>query len=174
MMNNFAVFLGVSANNRPDWTPLRVFFIILALYGLNVTTIYTSKLISVIGNPPHEEQIDTIEEIIESGLPFGECAELKTFKIFISRISLLIAGGREEYRDLFDNDFPEDLIFLKLYNHSDGFLPTMQNIKKVTDGKQVMLLNRIFIVSKSVTNIFAMPSNVITNQLEMVAEKGFS
>lgn len=71
MLNNFSVFLGISANNRPQWTPLRIFFIILSLYGLNVTTIYVSKLIIIIANPPHEEQIDTVQEIIKSGLPFG-------------------------------------------------------------------------------------------------------
>lgn len=71
LLNSLAVFLCISANNRPEWSPLRIFFIILALYGLNLTTIYTSKLITVFTSPAYEEQIDTIEEIIESGLPIG-------------------------------------------------------------------------------------------------------
>lgn len=171
MLNSFAVFLGVSANNRPVWTPLRTFFIMLALYALNVTTIYTSKLINVIADPPYQEQIDTIEEIIESGLPFGkyEKHDRNSDEIFLN---WFIPGGLEEYHDLFKNKFPEDEIFHKLYNFSDAFLPTMENIKRVTDGKQVMLLNRIFVLSKSVHSIFAMPTNVISNPLEMVAEKG--
>lgn len=65
MMNTWCVFLGISANNRPDFTPLRVFFIMLALYGLNVTTIYTSKLINVFTEPKYEPQIDSISKIIE-------------------------------------------------------------------------------------------------------------
>lgn len=73
MLNSWSVFLCISANNRPEWSPLRVFFIILALYGLTVTTIYTSKLITVFTSPAYEEQIDTIEEIIDSGLPIGKC-----------------------------------------------------------------------------------------------------
>lgn len=72
ILNSFCVFLGVAANNRPELSPLRIFFIILALYGLNVTTIYTSKLINVFTNPAYEEQIDTVEEIITSHLPIGE------------------------------------------------------------------------------------------------------
>lgn len=70
-LNTWAVFLNVSANNRPDYTPLRVFFIMLAIYGLNVTTIYTSNLITMFTEPKHKAQLDTIEEIIESGLPIG-------------------------------------------------------------------------------------------------------
>lgn len=151
LLNNLSVFLGISANNRPERTPLRVFFIILALYGLNITTIYTSKLIYIFAHPPYEEQIDTIEEIIESRLPFG---------------------GREEYHDWFENEFAEDQIFLQLYNYSDRFLPTMENLQRVRDGKQVMLLNRIFVLSKTMTDIFALPKNVISSPLEMIAERG--
>lgn len=71
MLNSWSVFLGISSNNRPQISPLRIFFVMLALYGLNVTTIYTSKLITVFSNPAYQEQIDTIQEIIDSGLPFG-------------------------------------------------------------------------------------------------------
>lgn len=71
-LNAWAVFLGVSANNRPDFSPLRVFFMFLAIYGLNVTTIYTSNLISMFTEPKHEAQLDTIEAIIEEGLPIGK------------------------------------------------------------------------------------------------------
>lgn len=70
-LNSWCVFLGVSANNRPEWHPLRMFFMGLTLYGLNVTTIYTSKLINVFTHPSSLDQIDTLEEIIESNLPIG-------------------------------------------------------------------------------------------------------
>lgn len=80
MLNSWAVFLGISANNRPNWTPLRVFFITLALYGLNVTTIYTSKLITVFTSPAYENQIDTFDELIESGLPIGRRIFFLSFK----------------------------------------------------------------------------------------------
>lgn len=70
-MNSLAVILGISSNNRPNHTPLRVFFILLALYGLNVTTIYTSKLITVFTEPAHEQQIVEIREIMDAGVPIG-------------------------------------------------------------------------------------------------------
>lgn len=71
VMNSLAVFLGISSNNRPNFTPLRVFFVLLALYGLNITTIYTSKLINVFTNPVHDAQISTITEIIDAGISIG-------------------------------------------------------------------------------------------------------
>lgn len=71
-LNSWCVFLGVASNNHPFWHPVRIVFISLTLYGINVTTIYTSKLVQVFTNPPYQEQIDTIEEIIDSKLPIGE------------------------------------------------------------------------------------------------------
>lgn len=71
-LNSWAVFLGVSTTKHPRWNPLRIFFLTLALYGINVTTVYTSKLIKVFTRPPFDDQIDTIEEIVESHLPIGK------------------------------------------------------------------------------------------------------
>lgn len=67
----WAIFLGQSAYHRPYHQPLRIFFIFLALYGLNVTTIYTSNLINVFTSPARENQIDTVQEMLDSGLPIG-------------------------------------------------------------------------------------------------------
>lgn len=72
LLNSWAVTICIAVNNRPERTPLRFFFIALALYSINLTTIYTSKLISVFTNPPYEDQIDTIDEIVESHLPIGK------------------------------------------------------------------------------------------------------
>lgn len=70
-LNVWAVVLGHSIYARPQLIPLRIFFLALALYGLNVSTIYASKLIVVFTLPSYESQIDTIEEILESQIPIG-------------------------------------------------------------------------------------------------------
>lgn len=99
-MNVLAVTLGVSANNRPVYSPLRVFFSFLALYALTITAIYTSKLITVFTNPKYAHQIDSIEEILEMNLPIG---------------------GRLENMDWFDNgEYIDELVFSR-YNHSTLF-----------------------------------------------------
>lgn len=72
LLNSWAVTICIAVPNRPERSPLRLFFIALALYSINLTTIYTSKLINVFTNPPYEDQIDTISEIVESHLPIGK------------------------------------------------------------------------------------------------------
>lgn len=99
-MNVLAVSIGVSANNRPSYSPLRMFFSILALYALTITAIYTSKLITVFTNPKYGHQIDSIEELLEIGLPIG---------------------GRLENMDWFDNEDELDQEVFHRYNHTDKF-----------------------------------------------------
>lgn len=70
-LNVFSVSLGVSANNRPTQFSLRIFFVILSLYALTITTIYTSKLITVFTNPAYEHQVDSLEELVAAGFPIG-------------------------------------------------------------------------------------------------------
>lgn len=91
-----------------------------------------------------------------------------TFFLIVS-----FAGGREEYYDWFENDDPEDRILFNLYNYSEIFLPTMENLRDVRDGKRVMLLNRVFVLSKSLDDIFPLPSDILVNPLEMITERGF-
>lgn len=84
VMNSLAVVLGISSNNRPNYTPLRIFFILLALYGLNITTIYTSKLITVFTQPAHDRQITTVKEILDAGIPIG--TRISLIKIFVYQL----------------------------------------------------------------------------------------
>lgn len=153
-MNTWSVFLGISSNNRPERTPLRIFFVLLALYGLNVTTIYTSNLINVFTHPNYEKQIDTIEDIVANDMPLG---------------------GRQEYQDWFEGNSSEmDTIVFKLYNSSVNFKPTISNFKFVENGKQAMLVNKNYILNHKLNeNVFAIPRNVFSNPMEMIAKRGF-
>lgn len=99
-MNVLSVTLGVSANNRPVYSPLRVFFSLLALYALTITAIYTSKLITVFTHPKYDYQIDSIEEILDMDLPIG---------------------GRLENMDWFDNGDEIDELVFSRYNHTEYF-----------------------------------------------------
>lgn len=40
-------------------------------------------------------------------------------------------------------------------------------------GKRVILTNRVFILSKSINDVYPLPFNVFANQLEMICERGF-
>lgn len=86
----------------------------------------------------------------------------------------MIQGGREEYSDWFLNDNPLDQVISKKYNMSERFEPTVENMKSVRDGFISILSNRIFVLSHDLQDdIFGLPGNVFSNQLEMIAERGF-
>lgn len=153
-MNSFSVFIGVSSNNRPSRLPLRLFFVVLAVYGLNVTTIYTSNLITVFKEDKRGSQIDTVEEMFAANLEFG---------------------GREEYSDWFINDSEDDKIILEHYNTSDEYHPTNENMQQVADGKRVILANRWYVRSDEIHDdaIVGFTDDVFSNPIEMIAERGF-
>lgn len=83
------------------------------------------------------------------------------------------SGGREEYWEWFENENVYDQILYKLYNSSEAFWPTAGNLKQVAQGKRVILTNRVFILSKSINDVFPLPFNVFANPIEMISERGF-
>lgn len=153
-MNSFSVFIGVSSNNRPSRLPLRIFFVVLAIYGLNVTTIYTSNLITVFKEDKRGSQIDTVEEMFEANLEYG---------------------GREEYADWFDNESEDDQIILENYKITDDYLPTQENMQQVSNGNRVILANRWYVRSDEIRDdaIVGFTDDVFSNPLEIIAERGF-
>lgn len=152
-LNAWSVFLSVSANNRPERTPLRIFFVMLALYGLNVTTIYTSNLITMFTDPKHDAQPNSIEDILAAELPIG---------------------GREEYNDWFENDAPNDQVVHERYNFTEAFTPRIANLERVRDGHQAMLMNRFYVESSEIRDqMYAVPGNVFSSPLEMITMRGF-
>lgn len=82
-------------------------------------------------------------------------------------------GGREDYHDWFENENPFDEILYKMYNYSSAFWPTINNLESIRDGKRIVLLNRIFVQSKTMENIFGFSGNVFLSPLEMITERGF-
>lgn len=84
-----------------------------------------------------------------------------------------ILGGREEYSDWFKNDNPYDQRLGQLYNTTENFWPTAENLESVANGERVILTNRVFVLSKSIQHVFPLPFNVFANQIEMISERGF-
>ncbi|CAO1435958.1 unnamed protein product [Diamesa serratosioi] len=152
-LNVLSVSLGVSANNRPTQFSLRVFFIILSLYALTITTIYTSKLITVFTHPAYDHQVDSLEELVAAGYPIG---------------------GRLETMDWFDNDDEMDQIIFGLYNHSEIFKPSKTSINRIMEGEETILISRLYVQSNEHRNdIFGFSQDMFANHLEMIVERGF-
>lgn len=86
----------------------------------------------------------------------------------------IFLGGREEYKDWFNNEYPLDQAIYKLYDDSElYFSPTVENMADVVAGKRIILVNRNFVLSKAITDVYAMSSNVFASPLEMISERGF-
>ncbi|EDS33617.1 conserved hypothetical protein [Culex quinquefasciatus] len=132
---------------------LRIFFVALALYSINVTTIYTSQLINVFTSPPREHQIDTIEEILNMTTPIG---------------------GRMEYEDWFENADEDDLRVSARYSNSDEFQPSEANMRAVAKGRRVILTSRAYVRnSHYYGEVHGLKQDVFATQIEMIMEKGF-
>ena len=152
-LNVVAVSLGVSANNRPVFSPLRVFFCILALYALTITAIYTSKLITVFTHPKYDHQIDTIEELIEIDLPIG---------------------GRLENMDWFENGDELDEMIFDRYNHSTAFRPSTSSLRMIKNGEIALLVSKLYVGSNKYRNsVHGIQRSMFANHLEMIVERGF-
>lgn len=83
-------------------------------------------------------------------------------------------GGREDYRDWFDNENGDDIIVNRTYRYSERFQPTTANLKLVRDGHQAMLINRFYVLSNTLRDaVYAVPGNVFSSPLEMITERGF-
>uniref|UniRef100_A0A182Y9J1 Ionotropic glutamate receptor C-terminal domain-containing protein n=1 Tax=Anopheles stephensi TaxID=30069 RepID=A0A182Y9J1_ANOST len=152
-LNTWCVFLCISANNRPACNSLRLFFMALTLYALNVTTIYTSILITVLTNPPRAYQVDTIEEVLASGVPIG---------------------GRLDSEDWFINDFEDDRLVSERYNATSEFQPSLANLQAVVNGSRSLLMSRLYVRNtKYYGLVHGLSKDVFVTQIEMIMEKGF-
>lgn len=60
-----------------------------------------------------------------------------------------------------------------LYNTTEDFSPTVENLAAVANRHRVILTNRAYILSQSIDNVFPLPFNVFANQIEMITERGF-
>jgi len=152
-LNVLCVFLGISANNRPQFTTLRFFFCILTLYTLIICTLYTSKLIDVFTNPKEDYQFDSLVELLASNLPIG---------------------GRLETMDWFENDDELDMEIFARFNYSAAFRPSPKTIYEISQGKMALLISQYY-VHQTVhrDNVFGMSEELFSNHLEMLAERGF-
>ncbi|XP_047022287.1 uncharacterized protein LOC124631752 [Helicoverpa zea] len=75
-LNTWITVLGFVSYLHPVKESLRVFFVFLNIYCMLFSTAYQTKLFEVLTNPSHEYQIQTVEELVESGLKFGGFEEL--------------------------------------------------------------------------------------------------
>jgi hypothetical protein len=70
-LQTFSMILGEAVCVRPHTWYLRLFFILWVFYCLLINTAYQSSLISVLTDPRYEPSVDTVEELLNSGMSYG-------------------------------------------------------------------------------------------------------
>jgi hypothetical protein len=70
-LQTFSIILGEAVYVRPNTWYLRLFFILWVFYCLLINTAYQSSLISVLTNPRFEPAVDTVDDLLSSGMSYG-------------------------------------------------------------------------------------------------------
>jgi hypothetical protein len=71
LISIWAVLLCLSVSVMPRLDPCRVIFLTWLMYCLAVNTVFQAFLTTFLIHPGHEHQIETVEELLSSGLPYG-------------------------------------------------------------------------------------------------------
>lgn len=79
LINMYAVFMGLSLQNKPRNIPLRTIFFLCAFFNLVISSVYQTTLISFLTEPAFEKQISTIEEIFERRFNFFILPQTKIY-----------------------------------------------------------------------------------------------
>jgi hypothetical protein len=67
----WAVLLGIAVPEMPHNIPLRLFFILWVSYCLAVSTVFQTFVTSYLINPGMRKQINSLNEILETGMDYG-------------------------------------------------------------------------------------------------------
>lgn len=89
--NVFAVFLLQSTNNiRNRSVSETVLSVALLLFSLNIAAIYSGKYASLRTIPLYEKEVNSLEDLAESGIPWLQAHEAWTYSLLLSKNVLLI------------------------------------------------------------------------------------
>jgi hypothetical protein len=76
-LQTFSIILGEAVFVRPHSWYLRLVFVVWVYYCLLINTAYQSSLIGVRSRPRFEPPIDTVEELLQSQMPYGYITPVK-------------------------------------------------------------------------------------------------
>lgn len=75
----FSIFLAISTFETPKKASGRIMFFVWIVFGLHFVAAYQAKLITVLLHPNYERQMDTLDEILTSGIEWASLPTLKRF-----------------------------------------------------------------------------------------------
>lgn len=120
----FSIFLNVSTYETPVKKSARMIFIFWVIFGLHFTIAYQAKLISVLTNTVYEKQMDTVDEMLNSNMPFLLIYTLKRY--FANTDDWRVKRISDNFQGCYDSDaclnriaYQRNLAFFTLKVHMD-------------------------------------------------------
>ena len=71
LYNIWAVIVGVSVTGMPRSLRLKVLFVVFVLYFSAISTVFQTFLTSFLADPGYENQLASLDDILDSGIEFG-------------------------------------------------------------------------------------------------------
>jgi hypothetical protein len=71
LYNIWAVTVGVSVTERPRSLRLQFLFVVFVFYCSAISTVFLTFLTSILVDPGYENQLTSLDEILDSGIGFG-------------------------------------------------------------------------------------------------------
>jgi hypothetical protein len=71
LYNIWAVTVGVTVTGRPRGLRLKILFVVFVLYCSAISTVFQTLLTSFVIDPGYENQLNSLDEILDSGIEFG-------------------------------------------------------------------------------------------------------
>jgi len=71
LYNVWAVFMGVSVPQQTIISTLRVFFFLYVCFCFSISTVFQAFFISYLVEPKYEKKLETLEELLDSDVVFG-------------------------------------------------------------------------------------------------------
>jgi hypothetical protein len=78
MYNIWAVTVGISVTRTPRSLRLKLLFVVFVWYCSAISTLIQTLLTSFLANPGYENQLKTVEEILDSGIEYGYTYRMNT------------------------------------------------------------------------------------------------
>ncbi|XP_068631420.1 ionotropic receptor 21a-like [Battus philenor] len=162
LLNTYVSGLGFPAYVRPVKNSLRVFFAFFSIFCLIFVTAFQAKLIAMLRHVTFQNQIKSVEDLIDSGLKFG---------------------GPEELHDLFDNssgvvDTQIEKEWINVENVAKALVDVTvhRNFSVLCSRLELSYLSSVMPELRDNLGhhkFFVFKQNTFTVPIEMIARKGF-
>jgi len=97
--NVWAVFVGVSVPQQPTNSSLRVLFFLYVCFCFAISTIFQAFFVSYLVEPKYEKMLESLEELLDSDVVYGEHPGIKYVQYTVSYTEFLKFVEHKELKE---------------------------------------------------------------------------